>query len=109
MLSDLNGTRERFNINGYKSGIFVTYEPIQLLYWTFNPYYEEYLNLENLILICEILCSSDFWEYMKNKLSNNNFKKEKIQLVIKRMFKLDIEDKVKKLLGEVNNQLKTLD
>jgi len=110
ILSDLKGTRERLNISGYKLGIFVTYEPIQLLYWIFNPYYEEYLNLESLRLIRRILCSFDFWEYVKNKLSNNhNFKKEKINAVINKMFKLDIEDKVKKLLGEINNQLKTQD
>lgn len=109
MISDLNGTRQRINLSGYKTGIFVTYEPIQLVYWIFNPYYEEYLNSRNLTSIRKILHSYDFWEYLKNKISNNNFKKEKIDLVIKKMFKLDIEDEVKKILGEILNQLKTLD
>lgn len=109
MISDLNGTRERFNISEYKSGIIITYEPMQLLYWIFNPYYEEYLNLESLRLIREILCSFDFWKYVEKELPNHEIKKEKFQSVIKRMFQLDIEGKVKKLLGEVNKQLNTLD
>lgn len=109
MLSDLNGTRERFNISGYKSGIFVTYEPIQLLHWIFNPYYEEYLDFESLILIRKMLCSVNFWEYVKKELPNRKFKKEKFQSVIKRMFQLNIEEKVRKLLGEVNKQLNSLD
>lgn len=109
VLSDLLGTRNRFNISQYKSGIFVTYEPIQLVYWIFNPYYEQYLNKKNLSTIREVICSSEFWGYVKERLDNKKFDKEIFQRVVKKMFAVNEEDEVKSILGEINKKLKEMD
>lgn len=113
LFADLNGTRNRFNISGYKSGIFVTYNPVQILHWIFNPFYEKYLDARSLKLIREGICSSKFWKYVENQLEtswNRRFEKTVFQSVVKKMIGIaksnaQTDEETVDLLKKINNKL----
>lgn len=111
LFDDLSGRRNRYKLSDYKSGIFVTYEPLQLFYWIFNPYYEKFLNNVKLNTIREEVCSLKFWKYIKGKLvaikefGFRKFDSTKFQMIINRIFKFTMTDDVKKIVGEVNAEL----
>ncbi|MFC2737856.1 MAG: hypothetical protein ACFN25_07220, partial [Leptotrichia wadei] len=65
LINDLNGTRERFNLSKFKSGLFVSYEATRILYWIFNPLYEKYLDNNKLKSIRNLIISSQFFRIEK--------------------------------------------
>lgn len=113
LFDDLNGTRNRFNISGYKSGIFVTYDPIQILHWIFNPYYEKYMDAGSLKLVREGVCSPKFWKYVESQLEtswNKRSEKKLFQQVVRKMIgiaKFDEQTNAETidLLKKINNKL----
>ncbi|WP_394897804.1 hypothetical protein [Clostridium butyricum] len=113
LFDDLNGTRNRFNISGYKSGIFVTYNPIQILHWIFNPYYEKYMDADSLKLIRDSVCSLRFWKYVENKLETSWIPKSGMKLfqkVVKKMIGIaksykQTDEETMNLLKNINKKL----
>lgn len=93
LINDLNGTRERFNLSKFKSGLFVSYEATRILYWIFNPLYEKYLDNNKLKSIRNLIISSQFFSYIKNRIRSNFENKElmKSMKIIKTSFELDNE------------------
>ena len=69
LLLDLMG-ESRLNFSNYHSGIFVSFEPIQILYWIFNPYFEDEVGADKVIPIRKALLSSDFWQYVSNHIED---------------------------------------
>lgn len=112
MFEDLAGMRNRFKLSDYKRGLFVTYEPLQLFYWIFNPYYEKYLDTEKLNEIRKVVCSYGFWDFVAKKFPTKGafiykrFKAEEFQKIINRMFKMNLEDGVRQVIIRVNAKLK---
>ena len=57
------------------------YNPVQVVYWLFNPTYEtkykESFDIVSLLEIREIVCSKDFWDYCNNE--------------VERLLKIDVE------------------
>ena len=57
------------------------YNPVQVVYWLFNPTYEtkykESFDIVDLLEIREIACSKEFWEYCNDE--------------IERLLKIDVE------------------
>ena len=110
MFEDLCGIRDRYKLTEYKPGIFVTYEPLQLLHWIFSPYYEKYLDKEKLDTIRTTVCSCEFWNYVEERLSRKEVSRfgrydaKKFQAVIKRMLQLDLENDVRQMLVKVNSR-----
>ncbi len=68
---DLIG-ESRFNPNYLKQGIFVSYEPRQILYWIFNDEMEQYFDVEKLKIVRKELCSGEFWEYILFELRDSH-------------------------------------
>lgn len=64
---DLLG-ESRFNIGNYKKGIFISYDPDQLLFWIFNPLIESVIDGSACIEIRKVLLSQEFWSYVIQKL-----------------------------------------
>lgn len=114
LFDDLSGRRNRYKLSDYNSGIFVTYDPLQLFYWIFNPYYEKYLNIEQLNKIRDMICSPGFWKIVSEKLSMketfwySKFGTKKFQAIINRMFNLDLQADVKSIIVRVNAKLRDL-
>ena len=103
LFDDLDGTRDRFNMTGYKYGIFVRYEANQILFWIFNPYYEKYVNNENLKIVRTEVCSTEFWEYAKERVgkSRSVWQKEgKFGSCVKKMLRVHKELMDKGLLKQ---------
>jgi len=117
LFEDLIGIRERLKLNEYKPKLFVIYEPLQIIYWIFNPYYEKYLDKNIVKFLRTTICSLDFWEYVNKKINeeiewNKKLKKEMLKKIIKKMFYLaknyqEVADKenIIKLLGEISKNL----
>ena len=111
MFSDLTGMRKQYKSKNYKSGELIAYQPVQILYWIFNKYYAEHLDHNKLSKIQEIVCSYEFWENVKKRLSNkesfmySRLDTKKFQGVVKAMFSLDLSDDVIKVIREVNAEL----
>lgn len=92
------------------------YRPIQVAYWLVNPYYEKIYEQvadksELLELRAEFL-SKEFWEYVLeylNDIIREGFDYRHINMefksVVNGLFKCDITDEVRKLLGKVNAAL----
>lgn len=64
---DLLG-ESRFNSGNYKKGFFISHNPIQLLFWIFNPLIESEIGGCACIKIREVLLSQEFWNYVIKKL-----------------------------------------
>lgn len=117
LFKDLIGIRERLKLSEYKPKLFVIYEPLQIIYWIFNPYYEKYLDKNIVKFLRTTICSLDFWEYINKKINeeiewNKKLKKEMLKKIIKKMFYLlknyqEIADKenIIKVLGEISKNL----
>ena len=117
LFEDLIGIRERLKLNEYKPKLFVIYEPIQIMYWIFNPYYEKYLDKKIVKFLRTTICSLDFWEYVIKKINeeiewNKKLKKEMLKKIIKKIFYLvknyqEVTDKenIIELLGKINKKL----
>lgn len=98
------------------------YSPIQVVYWIVNPYYERiYEAIENkneLLELRSVFLSKEFWTYVLDNLnevikSGYDYKNINWEFgsVIKGIFRCNITDEVKTLLGKVNaayNLIKTL-
>ena len=64
---DLLG-ESRFNTRNYLKGILVSHEPVQLLFWIFNPIIEKAIGDDSCKKIRAVLLSSEFWKYVAIKL-----------------------------------------
>lgn len=92
------------------------YRPIQVAYWLVNPYYERiYGQVEDKTDLLELraeLLSEEFWEYVLEQLNlviTEGFDYKHINMefksVVNGLFKCDVSNDVKKLLGQVNAAL----
>ncbi|RRD92517.1 hypothetical protein EII17_13920 [Clostridiales bacterium COT073_COT-073] len=110
LFSDLNGTRSRFWRSDYKSGLFKTYSPKQILWWMFNPFYESFCKYsDELNTLRDLLKSSGFWNYVLDKLNEQftspRFNKDEFKSVVKNMFSIPCENSetieiLKKLIND---------
>lgn len=73
LLLDLLG-EPHFNYGNYQRGVFVRTDPIQLLFWIFNPLIEEKVGLKLCEPIRKVLVSEDFWRYVEYNLKNNRIR-----------------------------------
>lgn len=111
VFEDLSGMRDRYKLSDYRPGLFVVYDPLQLFYWIFHPYYGKYLNAEKRGKIQQVICSLEFWDHVEGRLSEkeifgyNRLNAEKFQTIIHRMYKLDLEENVKRVINKVDNIL----
>ncbi len=64
---DLLG-ESRFNTGKYLKGIFITHEPVQILFWIFNPIIEKAVGDDTCNKIREVILSQEFWKYIVMKL-----------------------------------------
>ena len=103
LINDLNGTRERFNLSKFKSGLFVSYEATRILYWIFNPLYEKYFDNDKLKSIRNLIISSQFFLYIKNRIRSNFENKEllKSMKIIKTSFESELNDEMSLLIKEI--------
>lgn len=92
------------------------YRPIQVVYWLVNPYYEKiYEQVEDKIDLLELraeFLSKDFWEYVLKRLNDiiqEGFDYKNINMefrsVVNGLFRCNVSDEVKQLLGKVNAAL----
>ncbi len=109
LLDDLMGKRKSLHNNHYKSGIFTSYDPLQILCWCFNPYFETYFDDgANLNIVRNTICSSDFWNYVINKLGSCTLQDEyrvHLRKIIKKMFRLGLPSEICTLLKKANGLL----
>lgn len=113
LLLDLIG-ESRFNLGKYLNGIFVSYNPVQILYWIFNPQFEDIIGTEVIKPIRKVLLSKDFWMYAAEKIENKLCyadNGEKICIVMKNLMPLLKENtevfKFAKIVNEkVDNYVK---
>ena len=95
------------------------YRPIQVAYWLVNPYYEKiYGQVEDkadLLSLRGEFLSKEFWEYVYERLSEVkrtgydylNINKE-FSSVIKALFRCNISNETKQVLGKVNALTNTI-
>lgn len=108
LFNDMIGQKIIFEYDGMRS-----YRPIQVAYWIVNPYYEkiyEQINdKSNLLSLRDEFLSTEFWEYVYERLTEVekigydylNINSE-FPSVIKSLFRCNITDKTKQVLGKVN-------
>ncbi len=86
---DLIG-ESRFNFGKYHDGILITFEPLQVLYWIFNPQFEEVLKKEIVVPIRETLLSEKFWKYVYDNIEKWNpvFNRGRFRGVLKKLIPL---------------------
>lgn len=106
LFSDLNGTRTRLWVSDYKSGLFKTYDPTQILFWIFNPFYEAHcIHLNSLNTMRKVLQSSDFWKFVLAKLDAEHysprFEKKTFIKVVSTMLSLKSENDQRKILIDI--------
>lgn len=93
--------------------------PLQVAYWLVNPYYERIYestgNKADLIELREDFLSKDFWEYVVGELNiriEDNFGYHSIDMeflsVVNGLFKCDVTQDVKELLGQANAALRKI-
>lgn len=107
LLDDLMGKRKSLHKNHYKSGIFTSYDPLQILCWCFNPYFEKYFDDggANLNTVRKTICSSDFWNYVIDKLDSYPLQEEyrrHLRKIIQKMFHLRLPPEICTLLQKAN-------
>lgn len=95
------------------------YRPMQVAYWLVNPYYEKiYGQVEDksdLLSLRDEFLSKEFWEYVYERLSEVkrrgydylNINRE-FSSVIKALFKCNISNETKQVLGKVNALTNTI-
>lgn len=110
LLDDLTGKRKSFHKNHYKSGIFTSYDPLQILFWCFSPYFETYFDDDgaNLNIVRKSICSSDFWNYVISKLDSCDLQeehREHLRKIIKKMFGLGLPSEICTILKKANGLL----
>ena len=114
LFSDLNGTRNCIWRSDYKSGLFKTYSPKQILWWMFNPFYESFCKYsDELNTLRDLLKSSSFWNYVLDKLNEQftspRFNKDEFESVVKNMFSIPCENsETIEILKKINKRLKII-
>ena len=87
------------------------YRPIQIAYWLLNPYYEriyeQIADKKELLELRKEFLSKEFWMYVLKELNDMMYKKVNIEFmsVVKGLFRYDILDETKEVLGKVNATL----
>ncbi|MCL9661941.1 hypothetical protein L2089_14660 [Paenibacillus hunanensis] len=113
LFEDLTGIGERLNISRYKSGIFITIDPVQILHWILDPYYENYLDKSNVNLIRKFIYSLNFWEYIDNKFEkgfDKKFEINSLQSLVRKMISIIKDNKLSNeatiaLLKKINERI----
>ena len=103
LFQDLNRTRKRLNVSKYIFGVFVTYDAQQILFWIFNPYYEQYLDADSLKAVRDTVCSAQFWEYVQEQLKKSQggrWKKDKFHNIVQKMLESQEELVTKGLMEQ---------
>ncbi len=73
LFSDLDGSRNCLRKSNYKSGVFKSYSPKQILWWIFNPFYESiYKCPAELSALRDLIKSPTFWNYILQKLNEQS-------------------------------------
>lgn len=113
LYDDLCKRMPRFNFTDYKPGMFINFEPEQLLFWIFNPTYENYMDKKQLALIRNTLTGKEFWEFVLRKVSSSLPAYEQdglVQLksIVNCFFYLVTDVSVKQILAEVNKSIDKL-
>jgi len=96
------------------------YRPIQVVYWLVNPYYEKiYEQIEDksdLLELREEFLSKEFWEYVLeslNNIINQGYDYKNINMefmsIVKGLFRCNISQEVKQILGKVNAALRKIE
>lgn len=70
--------------------MFVTYDARQILFWMFNPYYEQYIDAESLHIVRNTICSTEFWEYVQEylgKRGRGEWRVKELGNTVKKMLK----------------------
>ncbi|GHV51353.1 hypothetical protein FACS1894216_05240 [Synergistales bacterium] len=112
LFSDLNGTRECLRRSEYKSGLFKTYDPKQILWWIFNPYYESFCRFSDKLLTLRIVLKSvEFWKHIEDKLKTpdtlSHFDKDDFKIIISIMLSSSADSaEIKNVLIEINKLLR---
>lgn len=103
LFHDLNETRNRLNISKYKFGVFVTYDAQQILFWIFNPYYEQYLDAAALSTVRNTVCSAQFWKYIQEHLKKSRgdrWKTHKFNNIVQRLIRSQEDLVAKELMDQ---------
>lgn len=72
---DLIG-ESRYNSGRYRHGVFISHDPVQLLYWIFNPAFEEIVGKEVVDPIREALVSKGFWDYAVSNIEKKLWRRD---------------------------------
>lgn len=107
---DLLG-ESRYNSRNYLCGFFISYDPVQLLFWIFNPFIEAEVGKSVCEPIRETLLSCEFWGYVVKKLKrglviNDGHTLGTVINLLMPIIKKN--DSVFKLASEANEIIKTL-
>ena len=95
------------------------YRPIQVAYWLVNPYYEKiYEQVEDkadLLSLRDEFLSKEFWEYVYERLSGLKMHgsdylgiNREFSSVIKALFRCNLSNETKQVLGKVNALTNTI-
>ena len=114
LFNDMIGQKIVSEYDGIRS-----YRPMQVAYWLVNPYYEKiYEQVEDksdLLSLRDEFLSKEFWEYVYERLSAVkrqgydylNINRE-FSSVIKALFRCNISNETKQILGKVNALTNTI-
>lgn len=114
LFNDMVGQKIVSEYDGIRS-----YRPMQVAYWLVNPYYEKiYEQVEDksdLLSLRDEFLSKEFWEYVYERLSAVkrqgydylNINRE-FSSVIKALFRCNISNETKQILGKVNALTNTI-
>ncbi|WP_017473221.1 hypothetical protein [Amphibacillus jilinensis] len=111
LLNDLIGDKIISNYDSIEK-----YRPIQVAYWIVNPYYEKIYetvgNKKELLELRNQLLSKEFWIYVLNVLNDiietgYDYKRINMEFIsiVNGLFRCNITNEVKGILGEVNAAL----
>lgn len=111
LLNDLMGDKIISNYDSIEK-----YRPIQVAYWIVNPYYEEIYetvgNKKELLELRNQFLSKEFWIYVLNVLNDiiemgYDYKRINMEFIsiVNGLFRCNITNEVKEVLGEVNAAL----
>ncbi len=107
LFCDLIG-KSHFNSGEYKQGIFVSYDPVQILFWIFNPLFEDAVGKDVVNPIRDVLLSENFWNYVNLKIDSRLIYKDNSDIkraISKFMALLVGKDSIKNLATEVYKKL----
>ncbi|MBT2763385.1 hypothetical protein [Paenibacillus sp. ISL-20] len=114
LLNDMIGDKMVSNYDSIEK-----YRPIQVAYWLVNPYYEKIYesvgDKKDLLDLRSQFLSKEFWLYVLNELNDvvqTGYDYRRINLefisIVNGLFRCNITDEVKGILGQVNSALQRI-